>query len=65
MTATLAVPQEGTEVVGINNVALVHFQGQNIGNPKDVEEQPALAIAQEHYWFSPWTPTQVVRSRFE
>ena len=63
--------QEGTEVVGINNIALVHFHDQNadcqknVNHQKNVEEQPVLAIAQDHYWFSPWAPTQVVRSRFE
>ncbi len=44
--------QEGREVVGVNNIALVSFQ-------KD------LGPKQEHYWFSSWSPTQVVRSRFE
>ncbi|MGC1217464.1 MAG: PhoD-like phosphatase [Phormidesmis sp.] len=50
--------QEGREVVGVNNIALVSFQ-------KDVSSQQALDVKQEHYWFSPWSPTQVVCSRFE
>ncbi len=50
--------QEGKEVVGVNNIALVSFQ-------KDASFPQDLDVKQEHYWFSPWLPTQVVCSRFE
>lgn len=58
--------QEGREVVGINNIALVYFQSD-----EETEKATAIGAAavptvrQEHYWFSPWSPTQVVCSRFE
>jgi hypothetical protein len=62
--------QEGAEVVGVNNIALVRFQAI-ASSPEPVEqteqqtEQPVrLAVTQEHYWFSPWLPTAVVCSRF-
>jgi hypothetical protein len=48
--------QNGREVVGLNNLALIQFE------PTDGNE--ADAIAQYLYWFSPWQPTQVVYSRF-
>ncbi|MEM8808334.1 MAG: PhoD-like phosphatase [Cyanobacteria bacterium P01_G01_bin.38] len=47
--------QEGQEVVGVNNIALVHFQAGD----------QDLAVRQDHYWFSSWKPLEVVRSRFE
>ena len=47
--------QEGQEVVGVNNIALVHFQ----------DEDKAPIVLQDHYWFSSWKPIEVVRSRFE
>ncbi|MGB3297552.1 MAG: PhoD-like phosphatase [Phormidesmis sp.] len=55
--------QEGREVVGINNIALVHFQLQASPAPSQSPDQ--LTILQDHYWLSPWLPTQVVRNRFE
>lgn len=48
--------QDGREVVGLNNLALIRFE--------PTEESPTGAIAQYLYWFSPWQPTQVVYSRF-
>jgi len=48
--------QDGREVVGLNNLALIRFE--------PTEESNAGAIAQYLYWFSPWQPTQVVYSRF-
>lgn len=74
--------QEGQEVVGINNIALVYFQPDNkldsqlnsqLGdnqngvqpdNPRSIHSQN-LVVKQAHYWFSPWFPVQVVRSRFK
>ena len=52
--------QSGQEVVGVNNIALVHF----------LPEDPAhslspLTVAQDHYWFSPWRPVHIVCSRFQ
>jgi hypothetical protein len=60
--------QSGQEVVGVNNIALVHFQPaeQPTEQPADAANaQSSLTVAQDHYWFSPWSPTQVVRSRFQ
>ncbi len=52
--------QEGTEVVGVNNIALVRFQvAPPSGNPAK------LSVTQEHYWFSPWLATEVVCSQFK
>ena len=48
--------QNGREVVGLNNLALVRFESTAENVPE--------AIAQYLYWFSPWQPTQVVYSRF-
>jgi hypothetical protein len=48
--------QDGREVVGLNNLALIRFE--------PTEESEAGAIAQYLYWFAPWHPTQVVYSRF-
>jgi hypothetical protein len=42
--------QEGREVVGLNNLAVVQLQDR--------------AIVQDLYWHSPWQPTQIVFSRF-
>lgn len=50
--------QEGHEVVGMNNIAVVYFQPIST-------ESPELTIKQKHYWFSPWSPTEVVCSGFE
>lgn len=61
--------QEGREVVGINNIALVYFQANK---EKETEKEETATyvsavpmVRQEHYWFSPWSPTQVVCNRFE
>ncbi len=61
--------QEGQEVVGINNIALVHFQPEDKRDsarfdPQSINSQN-LVVKQAHYWFSPWFPVQVVRSRFK
>jgi hypothetical protein len=61
--------QEGAEVVGVNNIALVRFEAiPSFAEPSLPEpsctERPALAVMQQHYWFSPWLPTKVVCSRF-
>lgn len=48
--------QDGREVVGRNNLALVQFEKPN-------EAQPYTVI-QDLYWFSSWAPTQLVYSRF-
>ncbi len=42
--------QDGREVVGLNNLAVIRWQ---FGE-----------IVQDQYWFSPWQPTQIVLSRF-
>ncbi|MEH2440167.1 PhoD-like phosphatase [Nostoc sp.] len=49
--------QEGREVVGLNNLALVHFEFADASNSDKV--------IQNLYWFSSWYPTQIVYSRFE
>ncbi|MEH2137134.1 MAG: PhoD-like phosphatase [Nostoc sp.] len=49
--------QDGREVVGLNNLALVHFEFADASNSDKV--------IQDLYWFSSWYPTQVVYSRFE
>ncbi|MEH2095232.1 PhoD-like phosphatase [Nostoc sp.] len=49
--------QEGREVVGLNNLALVHFEFADASNSDKV--------IQDLYWFSSWYPTQIVYSRFE
>lgn len=63
--------QEGREVVGVNNIALVRFCAIASSHEKSHEQpheqsdkQTKLAVTQEHYWFSPWLPTEVVCSRF-
>lgn len=65
--------QEGREVVGVNNIALVSFAIDSTVNDttaNDTVAPPAQnkimpSVRQSHYWFSPWSPTQVVCSRFE
>ena len=42
--------QDGREVVGLNNLAVVQWQSGS--------------IVQDLYWVSPWLPTQIVTSRF-
>jgi len=53
--------QEGQEVVGVNNIALVFF----VEEAAVEEAKITPTVRQSHYWFSPWSPTQVVCSRFE
>lgn len=48
--------QEGSEAVGVNNIALVHFQTGN--------SQP-VTVLQDNYWFSSWLPIEIMRSRFQ
>ncbi|MEM9976523.1 MAG: PhoD-like phosphatase [Cyanobacteria bacterium P01_D01_bin.2] len=50
--------QEGNEAVGVNNIALVHFQ-------TDRHPDGPVTVLQDNYWFSPWLPLQIVRSRFQ
>ncbi|MGD1852875.1 MAG: alkaline phosphatase D family protein [Leptolyngbyaceae cyanobacterium] len=50
--------QEGREAVGVNNIALVHFQN-------GTDSAQSVTILQDSYWFSTWLPTQIVRSRFQ
>lgn len=62
--------QEGQEVVGVNNIALIYFDANSDAEGKGrSSEQPdgtlTPTVRQSHYWFSPWMPTQVVCSRFE
>ncbi|MEO0769267.1 MAG: PhoD-like phosphatase [Cyanobacteria bacterium J06649_4] len=66
--------QEGQDVVGVNNIALVEVSleerlqqnDQDSENSKQsVEALPKMTVEQSHYWFSPWAPTQVVCSRFK
>lgn len=49
--------QEGREVVGLNNLALVQVGSQEPGR--------VGRIIQDVYWFTPWWPISVVYSRFE
>ncbi|MEH1827876.1 MAG: PhoD-like phosphatase [Nostoc sp.] len=49
--------QEGREVVGLNNLGLVHFEFAD-GNSSG-------KVIQDLYWFSSWYPTQLVYSRFK
>ena len=46
--------QDGREVVGLNNLAFVHFEGTD-----------ASHVVQDLYWFSTNSPVQLVRSRFK
>ncbi|MGB7086583.1 MAG: PhoD-like phosphatase [Phormidesmis sp.] len=72
--------QEGNEVVGVNNIALVRFcdnfraersdrtyraHGLHISDPAPSGPNKTLRVQQDHYWFSVWLPIQLVRSRFE
>lgn len=47
--------QEGKEVVGHNNLSIVHFEGSDAN----------LTVVQDVYWYSIWHPQQVVFSRYE
>ncbi|MCG6135971.1 MAG: PhoD-like phosphatase [Nostoc sp. LLA-1] len=49
--------QEGREVVGVNNLALVQFELTDTSN--------SYKVMQDSYWFSSWYPTRIVYSRFE
>jgi hypothetical protein len=49
--------QDGREVVGLNNLALVQFEWEDTTN--------AHKVIQDLYWFSSWSPTQIVYSRYE
>lgn len=46
--------QDGREVVGLNNLAFVHFDGAETSR-----------IIQDLYWFSPGSPTRLIQSRFK
>ncbi|MBD2204728.1 PhoD-like phosphatase [Calothrix sp. FACHB-1219] len=48
--------QDGREVIGLNNLALVHFEIDNNNSSK---------VIQDLYWFSTWYPIEIVYSRFE
>lgn len=49
--------QDGREVVGVNNLAVVQFELTDTNN--------SYKVMQDSYWFSPWYPTRIVYSRFE
>lgn len=51
--------QDGREVVGLNNLALVQFESIDTG------QSSSYKVIQDLHWFSPWSPTQIVYSRFE
>jgi len=46
--------QDGREVVGLNNLAFVHFEGTD-----------GSQVIQDLYWFSTNSPVRLVRSRFK
>ena len=48
--------QDGREVIGFNNLALVQFE---------LTANASYKVIQDLYWFSSWYPTQIVYSRFE
>ncbi|BAZ52407.1 hypothetical protein NIES4103_50680 [Nostoc sp. NIES-4103] len=48
--------QDGREVVGFNNLALVQFE---------LTANASYKVIQDLYWFSSWYPTQIVYSRFQ
>nr|WP_322657007.1 PhoD-like phosphatase [Dendronalium sp. ChiSLP03b] len=48
--------QDGREVVGFNNLALVQFE---------LTPSNSYKVIQDLYWFSSWYPTQIVYSRYE
>lgn len=47
--------QDGREVVGLNNLAVVRFETEGAAAP---------IVIQDTYWFTPSTPTQIQLSRF-
>ncbi|WP_017653238.1 hypothetical protein [Fortiea contorta] len=49
--------QEGKEVLGLNNLALVHLELENEGS--------SYRVMQDLYWLCSWYPTQIVYSRFQ
>jgi hypothetical protein len=49
--------QDGQEVVGLNNLALVHFELADVSS--------SYKVIQDSYWLSCWYPTQIVYSHFE
>ncbi|MCU0550858.1 MAG: PhoD-like phosphatase [Leptolyngbya sp. Prado105] len=46
--------QDGREIVGVNNLAVVSF----------IREDSTLDIIHTLYWFSSWRPLEIVKSRF-
>jgi hypothetical protein len=48
--------QEGKEVVGVNNVGIVHFDDETLSSQD--------AIVQDLYWYPLWNPTSIVYSRY-
>ncbi|MDZ8050075.1 MAG: PhoD-like phosphatase [Aulosira sp. ZfuVER01] len=48
--------QDGREVIGLNNLALVQFE---------IDDNSDRKVIQDMYWFSTWYPTQIVYTRFE
>jgi len=49
--------QDGKEVIGVNNLAVVHF---------DMTSESSVGkVIQDLYWFSSWYKTELVYSRFE
>ncbi|MEL6879420.1 MAG: hypothetical protein AAFP09_02760, partial [Cyanobacteria bacterium J06607_10] len=58
--------QEGKEVIGINNIALVKIKIEPVKNMTAGEPSSGskLLVKQDHYYFSPWKPVQVVCSQF-
>ncbi|MBD2445689.1 PhoD-like phosphatase [Nostoc sp. FACHB-152] len=49
--------QDGKEVIGVNNIALVQFEL--------TDESHVGKVIQDLYWFSAWYKTELVYSRFE
>jgi hypothetical protein len=49
--------QDGREVVGVNNLALVQFEKLDPDDPE--------TVIQDLYWISSWKPTQIVYSRYQ
>ncbi|BAU09900.1 hypothetical protein LEP3755_03760 [Leptolyngbya sp. NIES-3755] len=48
--------QDGKEVIGVNNIALVSFEA----SPKE-----SLTVFHSLLWFSRWKPLQIVQSRYD
>ncbi|GAP99155.1 hypothetical protein [Leptolyngbya sp. NIES-2104] len=47
--------QDGREIIGVNNIALVSFEAS----------ENSLRIFHSLYWFSRWKPLQIVQSRYD